>query len=143
MKNLPALRQVGFQANRRLLDVQQVSHDCSLGENAFDQVVRPVTVEGQRAAALKFGDRRARALFAVPVVFRLELRGVTNAEMRVLIAQLLSLDSAHYPAGRMTYDLRRYACTASSSASPAAIATNSQSTACASPCSSPVPMPTC
>jgi hypothetical protein len=30
-KNLPALRQVGFQANRRLLDVQKISHDCSIG----------------------------------------------------------------------------------------------------------------
>ena len=56
LHNLPALRQVGFQANRRLLDVQKVSHDCSIGEDALDQVVRPVTVEGQRAAALKFGD---------------------------------------------------------------------------------------
>ena len=41
LKNLPALRQVGFQANRRLLDVQTVSHDCAIGEDAFDQVVRP------------------------------------------------------------------------------------------------------
>ena len=32
LKNLPELRQVGFQANRRLLDVQTVSHDCSIGE---------------------------------------------------------------------------------------------------------------
>src|SRR5204863_4285118 len=32
LKNLPALRQIGFQANRRLLDVQKISHDCSIGE---------------------------------------------------------------------------------------------------------------
>ena len=32
LKNLPALREVGFQANRRLLDVQRISHDCWLGE---------------------------------------------------------------------------------------------------------------
>src|ERR671912_2267627 len=35
LKNLPALRQIGFQANRRLLDVQKISHDCSIGEDAF------------------------------------------------------------------------------------------------------------
>jgi len=35
LKNLPALRQVGFQANRRLLDVQRVSHDCAIGEDAM------------------------------------------------------------------------------------------------------------
>jgi hypothetical protein len=75
LKNLPALRQVGFQANRRLLDVQKISHDCSIGEDAFDRVVRPVAVESQRASALRFGDKRVQALFAVLVVFSLQLRG--------------------------------------------------------------------
>jgi hypothetical protein len=107
LQNLPALRQIGFQANRRLLDVQRISHDCSIGENAFDQVVRPIEVEGQRAAALRFGDKRVQALFAVLVVFSLQLRGFTNAQMRPLLAQLLGLDPANYPIGRMTYDLRR------------------------------------
>ena len=107
LKNLPALRQVGFQANRRLLDVQKVSHDCSIGEDAFDKVVRPIEVEGQRAAALRFGDQRVQALFAVLVMFSLQLRGFTNQEMRPLLAQLLGLDPANYPIGRMTYDLRR------------------------------------
>ena len=78
LKNLPALRQVGFQANRRLLDVQKVSHDCSIGEDAFDKVVRPIEVEGQRAAALRFGDQRVQALFAVLVMSSLQLRGFTN-----------------------------------------------------------------
>ena len=107
LKNLPALRQVGFQANRRLLDVQKVSHDCSIGEDAFDQVVRPTEVDGQRASALRFGDQRVQALFAVLVVFSLQLRGFNNREMRALLAQLLGLDPANYPIGRMTYDLRR------------------------------------
>jgi hypothetical protein len=107
LKNLPALRQVGFQANRRLLDVQTASHDCSIGEDAFDQVVRPIEVEGQRAAALRFGDARVQALLSVLVLFRLQLRGFTNPEMRALLAQLLGLDPTHYPVGRMTYDLRR------------------------------------
>ena len=107
LKNLPALRQIGFQANRRLLDVQKVSHDCSIGEDAFQRVVGPLEVEGQRAAALRFGDRRVQALFAVLAVFSLQLHGFTNQTMRALVAQLLGLDPAHYPIGRMTYDLRR------------------------------------
>jgi len=107
LKNLPALRQVGFQANRRLLDVQTVSHDCSIGEDAFAQVVRPIEVEGQRASALRFGDARVQALLSVLVLFSFQLRGFTNQEMRALLAQLLGLDPAHYPVGRMTYDLRR------------------------------------
>src|ERR1700676_2569361 len=107
LKNLPALREVGFQANRRLLDVQKISHDCSIGEDPFDRVVRPTEVEGRRASALRFGDKRVQALFAVLVVFSLQLRGFNNQEMRALLAQLLGLDPANYPVGKMTYDLRR------------------------------------
>jgi hypothetical protein len=107
LKNLPALRQIGFQANRRLLDVQRVSHDCAIGEDAFDKVVRPAEVDGQRASALRFGDPRVQALFSVLVVFSLQCRGFNNREVRVLLAQLLGLDPANYPIGRMTYDLRR------------------------------------
>src|SRR3982750_392847 len=106
-KNLSALRQIRFQANRRLVDVQKISHDCSIGEDAFDQVVRPIEVEGQRASALRFGDPRVQALFAVLAVFSLQLQGFTNAEVRVLLAPMLGVDPATYPAGRMTYDLRR------------------------------------
>jgi len=107
LKNLPALRPVGFQANRRLLDVQTVSHDCSIGEDALEKVVRPIEVEGQRASALRFGDARVQALLSVLVLFSFQLRGFTNQEMRAWLAQLLGLDPAHYPVGRMTYDLRR------------------------------------
>src|SRR2546425_3505956 len=107
LKNLPELRQVGFQANRRLLDVQTISHDCSIGEDAFEKVVRPIEVEGQRASALRFGDARVQALLSVLVLFSFQLRGFTNQEMRAWLAQLLGLDPAYYPVGRMTYDLRR------------------------------------
>jgi hypothetical protein len=64
-------------------------------------------VEGQRASALRFGDRRVQAFFTVLVVFSLQARGFTNPEIGLLLAQLLGLDPANYPAGRMTYDLRR------------------------------------
>ena len=107
LKNLPALRQIGFRANRRLLNVQKISHDCFIGEDAFNPVVQPIQVDGQRASALRFGDGRVQALFAVLVVFSLQPRGFTNNEMLALLAPLLGQDPAHYPAGRMTYDLRR------------------------------------
>ena len=107
LKNLPELRQVGFPANRRLLDVQSISHDCSIGEDAFAKVVGPIQVDGQRASALRFGDARVQALLSVLVLFSFQLRGFTNQEMRALLAQLLGLDPAQYPVGRMTYDLRR------------------------------------
>jgi hypothetical protein len=36
--NLAELRTIGFTANRRLLDVQRVGHDCFLGEAAFQDL---------------------------------------------------------------------------------------------------------
>ena len=63
------------------------------GARAFDQVVRPAEVDGQRASALRFGDKRVQALFTVLVVFSFQLRGFTNSEMRVLLAQLLGFES--------------------------------------------------
>jgi hypothetical protein len=41
LHNLPALRQIGFTANRRLLDVQTISHDCAVGGAVFRQVTCP------------------------------------------------------------------------------------------------------
>jgi hypothetical protein len=37
-----ALRKVGFQANRRLLDVQRISQDCAIGEAALARLPHPV-----------------------------------------------------------------------------------------------------
>jgi hypothetical protein len=65
LHNLPALREIGFTANRRLLDVQRTSADCYIGQQAFDQVCQPVVINHQRAAALRFGDPRVQALLSV------------------------------------------------------------------------------
>ena len=116
-------------------------HDCSIGEDAFDRVVRPAEVDGRRASALRSGDQRVQALFAVLVVFSLQLRGFNNEEMGALLAQLLGLDPATYPIGRMTYDLRRLGLHGISNAFRTPTATNSRRMACASRCSSPEPMP--
>jgi hypothetical protein len=107
LKNLSELRKVGFRANRRLLDVQRISHDCAIGERAFNQVQQPVEVEGQRASALRIGDTRARALLNALVLFRLLPRGFSNADLRAQMAPLLGLAPEQVNRGRMTYDLRR------------------------------------
>ena len=107
LSNLAALRQVGFQANRRLLDVQRVSHDCALGEAVFAQVQRPQVVDGQRVSALRFADPRIQALLAALVVFRLLPHGFAAAEFRQHLAPLLGLAPAALTPGRVTYDLRR------------------------------------
>jgi hypothetical protein len=107
LTNLPALRQVGFGANRRLLDVQRVSHDCQLGAAAFAQITRPITVNGQRATALRFEQERVQALLSALVVFSLLPTGFSNRELREHLAPLLGLAPSQLPPGRMTYDLRR------------------------------------
>jgi hypothetical protein len=107
LMNLPALRQIGFQANRRLLHVQTLSHDCLLGEDAFQQVNQPQTVSGQRVSALRFTDPQVYALLSTLVVFRLLPQGFTNPELRALLAPLLGLIPDQLTSGQMTYHLRR------------------------------------
>ena len=107
LHNLSALRKIGFQANRRLLDVQKISHDCTLDQAAFEQVVRPLEVKGQRVAALRFDDRRVQALFGVLVLFVLQVNGFANRDLREPLAQLLGIDPGKITPGQMPYDLRR------------------------------------
>ena len=104
LHNLPALREVGFKANRRLLDVQRISHDCAIGEDAFHDLQRPCVVRDQRAAALRFEDPRVLALLHAIVLFRMLPNGFSNRDLRERVAPLRGAD---VPPGRMTYDLRR------------------------------------
>jgi hypothetical protein len=107
LMNLPALRKIGFQANRRLLDVQRLSHDCLIGEDAFRQVNEPAVVEGQRASALRFADPLVQALFSALLVFRLLPRGFSNRELRDHWAPLVGKARQSITPGQMTYHLRR------------------------------------
>ena len=56
LRNLPALRQVGFQANRRLLATQRLGHDPIAAARMLHQVTDPVTIGDSRVAGLRFGD---------------------------------------------------------------------------------------
>jgi hypothetical protein len=49
LNNLPALRAIGFHANRPLLEVETLSQGGLLAEEVFDQVTQPQAVGGQRA----------------------------------------------------------------------------------------------
>jgi hypothetical protein len=107
LTNLSALRKVGFHANRRLLDVQRLSHDCVIGEVTVERVHRPLMVNGQRVPALRFLDPRVLALFCALVVFRLLPEGFTARDLRQHVAPLLGLAPEALASGRVTYDLRR------------------------------------
>jgi hypothetical protein len=107
LENLPALRELGFTANRRLLDVQRASRDCRVGEEAFREVTSPRQVGSQRASALPFGNELTQLLFHSLLLFRLLPVGFRNQELRVHLARLRGRDPASCTPGQMTYQLRR------------------------------------
>lgn len=106
--NLPYLQQIGREVNRRLLDVQRVSQDCTLSHESVQRLVQPtVTDDGQRAPGLRFGDTRVMALLAALILFMHLPSGLTHRALREQVAAYLGLDLAAYTPGKMTYDLRR------------------------------------
>jgi hypothetical protein len=108
LTNLPALREIGFTANRRLLGVQRLSHDPTRGADVFTAVNDPIVTDtGKRIAGLRFTDPRAHALLGALLVFRLLPHGFSNRDLRTLTAPLLGKNPQHLSAGQMTYDLRR------------------------------------
>jgi hypothetical protein len=107
LSHLSALRKVGFQANRRLLDVQQISHDGAIGEAAFVRLSQPVRTAGQRAPALRFADPVVQALLSVLILFRLLADGWRQRDLAEPLAGLLGIPASALTAGRLTYQLRR------------------------------------
>jgi hypothetical protein len=109
LTNLPALREIGFTANRRLLGAQRLSHNPIRAAEAFTAVHDPiVTDDGHRIAGLRLGDRRAHALLQALLIFRLLPGGFLNRDLRALLSDLLGRHPHDaITAGQMTYDLRR------------------------------------
>jgi hypothetical protein len=108
LTNLPALREIGFTANRRLLDVQQLSHDPITGASAFRAITAPlVTTTGARIPGLRFADARVQALLGALCVHHLHPAGFTSGDLRAIVAELTSRPPESISAGQMSYDLRR------------------------------------
>jgi hypothetical protein len=107
LRNLSQLRRIGFAANRRLLEIEQISHDCALGEDTFQGLQRPRDVDGQRAPALRFADPRVQALLHALLLFVFVAQGFTNKQLRQSMSQLLGQDGGDISPGRMSYELRR------------------------------------
>src|SRR6266849_4590746 len=106
LTNLPALRAIGFQANRRLLAVERLSHDPAAGQAALRQISQPLTTSaGTRIAGLRLGDPRAHALLAALCMFRLLPRGFANSDLRPIMARLRRLRQRGFIA-RIPHTLR-------------------------------------
>ncbi len=104
VSNLSHLRDLGDQVNRKLLEVERVSHQCVLTQDALDRLQQPTVEAGQRASALRFADPRVMALCQAITGFAHLPRGFHNRDLRRPIAALLGRP---YSAAQMTYDLRR------------------------------------
>ena len=107
LHNLPKLREVGFAANRRLLDVERLSHDCMLTEDAFQSINRPVAAGRQRASGLRYADAKTQSLLHALVVFRLLANGFRCADLRNHLAALSGRNPETISQGAITYQLRR------------------------------------
>jgi hypothetical protein len=107
LRNLPALRKIGFQANRRLLHVEQISHDCLLSEEIFQKVNHPLQIDSQRTSGLRFADPQVQALWNALLLFQLLPTGFSNRNLRENLAPLLGQQPHELTQGRMTYQLRR------------------------------------
>ena len=88
LKNLDDLKQIGFAANRRLLGVERLSHDATIGAETLAALHRPALVDGLRASTLRFGDPRVQALLAALLRFDLLPAGFRNRELREAVAPL-------------------------------------------------------
>jgi hypothetical protein len=107
LRNLPQLRKIGFAANRRLLEVERLSHDCMLAENTFQAINSPVTAGRQRASGLRFADARTHSLWHALILFRQLAEGFRAADLRRHFAGLSGIDPENISQGAITYQLRR------------------------------------
>ena len=108
VSNLPYLQKIGREINRRLLEVERVSHNSGLSGDSIQRVVQPtVTPDGEKAPALKFGQPRVMALLVALTLFQHLIDGFHNRDLRALVVDLLGVPSGEYTASQMTYDLRR------------------------------------
>jgi hypothetical protein len=110
LSNFSRLRDLGQRINRRLLELEELAHTCELGAPELAALVQPTrTPEGQPAPGLRFGQPRVDALLQALCVFTLRPDGITNGQLRPLVAQLLGVPDDRYSARQMGYDLRRLA----------------------------------
>ncbi|HEX4593502.1 MAG TPA: hypothetical protein VH157_04465 [Bryobacteraceae bacterium] len=106
--NLPYLQKLGRQINRRLLEVERVSHNSGLSGDSIQRVVQPaVTEDGKKAPGLKFGQPRVMALMLALTLFQHLIDGFRNRDLRKQVANLLGVKLSEYTPNQMTYDLRR------------------------------------
>lgn len=107
LHNLPKLREIGFRANRQLLRVERLCYDPMTGQTEFERMMRPTEVNECRVSGFTFGDPLVLALMTCLLVYRFQINGLTNKELRGMLVELTGIPASKWSSGRMTYQLRR------------------------------------
>ena len=107
LDNFEHLRDLGRQANRKLLENERISQNCLLSEHTLEPLQTSTRVGNQRASAMRFGDARVMALLQALCGFFHLPHGFRNRDLRRRVAELLGRPLEQYTTGQMTYDLRR------------------------------------
>lgn len=104
LKNLDALRQIGHDINRRLLELERQSHHCAPAATTFADLILPTGDKQHRAPGLRFGDPRVVAVFGALADFLWVNAGFRSKDLRALVEQHRAQP---YGTRQMAYDLRR------------------------------------
>jgi hypothetical protein len=94
LAHLPYLQKIGRQINRRLLEVECVSHNSGWSGDSIQRVVQPaVTEDGKKAPGLKFGQPWVMALLLALTLFHHLIDGFRNHDLRQEVVELLGCNS--------------------------------------------------
>jgi hypothetical protein len=108
LTNLAALAEVGYAANRRLLDAECISHDPADGAAALEALTSPViSTTCTRVPGMRFPHPRVQALLGACCILALRPAGFTSRDLRHLLAPQLGKAPQDMTGGQITYDLRR------------------------------------
>ena len=108
LTNLAAMAEVGYSANRRLLDAECISHDPAAGAAALEMLTSPViSTTCTRIPGMRFPDLRVQALLGACCALALRPAGFTSRDLRHYLAPQLGTTPEDMTSGQISYDLRR------------------------------------
>ena len=108
LTNLAALAEVGYTANRRLLDAECISHDPADGAAALDALTSPVISPAcTYIPGMRFTSHRVQALLSACCALALRPAGFTSRDLRHYLAPQLGKTAEDMTSGQISYDLRR------------------------------------
>ena len=102
------MAEVGYAANRRLLDAECISHDPADGAAALEAITSPViSTTCTRIPGMRFPDPRVQALLGACCALALRPAGFTSRDLRHYLGPQPGKTPEDMTSGQISYDLRR------------------------------------